>query len=225
MKEYKNILFDLDMTLLDFNKGEFNALKRTFERYGIEIDGGFHSQYSAINQALWKKHEKGELDKKELSERRFSEFLEIVGLDRQPLTVDRQFKDNLSKEAILMDGVFETCRALNRKYDLYIITNGTDYIQRSRISKSGIEGLFKGIITSDEAGAPKPKRQFFDYLFRTFAIEPAESLIVGDSLSSDISGGVDYGIDTCLIGNDNSLPTVEPTYRIACITELLKMLK
>ena len=226
MKDYKNILFDLDMTLLDFDKSEFKALKKTFEGYGIEIDEKYHAAYSSINQALWKRHEKGEFDKKELSRMRFTSFLEIVGLDREPMTVDRQFKECMSNEAILMKGVFETCRELyKRGYSLYIITNGTDYIQRSRISKSGIEGLFKGIVTSDEALAPKPKKEFFDYLFEKLDIEPENSLIVGDSLSSDISGGVNYGVDTCLVGNDNSLPSVVPTYRIDSITELLNMLK
>jgi 2-haloacid dehalogenase len=224
MTEYKNILFDLDMTLLDFDRGEFNALRKTFFDYGIEIDEKKHAMYSEINKSLWKRYEKDEIDKEKLAYIRFSTFLEYIGLDKDPRVIDKQYKDNLSNEAILMDGVFDTCRKLYKNYSLYIITNGTDYIQRSRIAKSGIEGLFEAAVTSDEAGAPKPKKEFFDYFFAKTGIKPDESLIVGDSPTSDILGGVNYSLDTCFIGDRKALGDIEATYVINIITELLTLL-
>lgn len=224
MKEYKSILFDLDMTLLDFDSGEFNALKKTFAKYGVEIDEALHGVYSQINKSLWKRLEKGEIDKAQLSLLRFPTFIKEIGLDLDGIKIDKEYKDNLSYEAIVIDGVRETCRALYEKYNLYIITNGTDYIQRRRIALSSLESLFRRIVTSDEAGSPKPKREFFDFFFEKTGEDRQYSLIVGDSLTSDIMGGINYGIDTCLVGQADQSSEIKPTYLISNIAELLNIL-
>ena len=212
------------MTLLDFNSCEFNALKKTFKQYGIEIDKEKHSVYAAINDGLWKRLERGEILKKDLGPTRFTEFLKTLGANADAVTVDREYKDNLSLEAALMDGVKETCEALYRDFNLYIITNGTDYIQRSRLKLSGIEKYFVRMITSDEAGVPKPKAGFFDFFFNETKLDKSSCLIVGDSLTSDISGGVNYGIDTCLISEKTPGGETVPDYTVKKITDLINML-
>jgi 2-haloacid dehalogenase len=224
MKEYKALLFDLDMTLLDFSQGEYNALRRTLERYGVEIDAEKHRRYSSINQALWLRHERGEISRNDISRLRFSRFLNEIGLREDPMKIDREFKENLSYEAILMDGAKETCEFLHGKYDLYVISNGTDFIQRRRMQISGLMPYFKAVVTSEQAGAPKPEDEFFDYIFRRELIVPDEALIIGDSLTSDILGGVNYGIDTCLVTKEAVQGDVEPTYTIEKLTDLIELL-
>ena len=224
MKRYENLLFDLDMTLLDFNAGEFSALKKTFAEYGVDIDEEKHNAYSDINQSLWKRLEKGEIDKRGLSELRFPTFVKYLGLDLDGLKLDKEYKDNLSFEAIVIDGVRETCLELSKKYDLYVITNGTDYIQRRRLKLSGLEPFFKAMVTSDEARAPKPKKEFFDFFFNKTNTDKDSSLIVGDSLTSDILGGVNYGVDTCLVGKTVSDGKIRPTCTVNDIRQILNIL-
>lgn len=224
MKEYKALLFDLDMTLLDFSQGEFNALRRTFEKYGVEITPEMHKKYASINQALWLRHERGEISRADISRLRFTRFLKDIGMNADPMIIDREYKENLSYEAILMDGAREVCEFFYRKYDLYVISNGTDFIQRRRMQISGLMPYFKAIVTSEQAGAPKPECEFFDYLFKRELLIPDEVLIIGDSLTSDILGGVNYGIDTCLVSTDAEDGDIEPTYRIEKLTDLIELL-
>jgi len=225
MKEYKAILFDLDMTLLDFSQGEYNALCRTLERYGVEVDRNMHRRYSSINQALWLRHERGEISREDISRLRFTRFLGEIGLHEDPMKIDREYKENISYEAILMDGAKETVEFLSDKYDLYVISNGTDFIQRRRMQISGLMPYFKEIVTSEQAGAPKPESEFFDYLFKRELLFPDEVLIVGDSLTSDILGGVNYGVDTCLVSKEpDELSDIEPTYTIEKLTDLIELL-
>lgn len=225
MKKYENILLDLDMTLLDFNSCEFCALKKTFEEYGVTIDGEKHQTYSAINDSLWKMLERGEIAKSELGTLRFVNFMKTIGLKADATEIDKKYKDNLSLEAKLIDGAKEVCEVLCKEYNLFVITNGTDYIQRSRLKLSGLEPYIKRMITSDEAGIPKPKAGFFDFFLNETKLDKSSCLIVGDSLTSDILGGVNYGIDTCLICKDNLISDIKPTYRAKKITGLLELLK
>lgn len=225
MKKYENILFDLDMTLLDFNTCEYNALKKTFKEYGVVIDKKKHRVYSKINDGLWKRLERGEIVKKDLGPMRFKAFLDYLGMNEEPSVIDKKYKDNLSLEAVLMDNAEETCEELSRHYNLYVITNGTDYIQKSRLEFSGLKPYFKRMITSDEAGTPKPKAGFFDFFFNETKLDKSSCLIVGDSVTSDILGGVNYGIDTCLICEKIPFGEIQPDYTTQTIDGLLDILK
>ncbi len=225
MKKYENILFDLDMTLLDFNTCEYNALKKTFFSYGVEIDGEKHKTYAQINDKLWKRLERGEIVKKDLGPMRFKMFLDYLGMNEEPSVIDKEYKDNLSLEAVLMEKVKETCEKLSKDYNLYVITNGTDYIQKSRMKLSGLNPFFKGMITSDEAGFPKPQKEFFDFFFNKTKADKSSCLIVGDSLTSDILGGVNYGIDTCLISDNKPSGEIQPDYYVKSIELLINLLQ
>jgi len=226
MKKYRNLLFDLDMTLLDFEQGEFNALKKALAPYNVEVTQENHKVYSAINKSYWLLLEKGELDKQELVKRRFPDFLKTIGRDDiDGIKLDRQYRDLLCEEAILMDGAIETLEELKNDYSFYLITNGTDYIQKSRIKKSGLDKYLSGVAISDEAHFPKPSKEFFDYFFAKFPVCADECLIIGDSLTSDILGGINYSIDTCLISDEKPESDIQPTYIIKSITSLIKLLK
>ncbi len=225
MKKYENILFDLDMTLLDFKSCEYNALKKTFEEYGVNIDGKTHELYSLINDGLWKRLERGEINKNDLGTMRFKEFLEKMKIERDADEVNEKYKENLSLQAILMDGAKEVCQSLYEDYNLYVITNGTDWIQRSRLQLSSLSEFVKRMITSDEAGTPKPKKEFFDFFFKKTKLDKSTCLIVGDSITSDILGGVNYGIDTCLICQKEPDGEIRPDYTLKNIRFLINLLQ
>ena len=109
-----------------------------------------------------------------------------------------EYVKNLSKYGFLCDGALELCRALYGKYDMYIITNGIKVIQEARFEKSGIKNYFIHSFISEEVGCEMPGRAFFDRVAESIdGFDPAYALVIGDSLSSDILGGVNYGIDTC----------------------------
>ncbi len=204
--KYKNILFDADGTLFDFLRSEANAIRKTMSSFGIEPDDEKVKTYSAINDGLWKKLERGEIEKSVLLYHRFELFCEHYGFERDAKAMARTYMNELSENAFLFEGAKELCQKLCERFDLYIVTNGVEFIQKRRFAKSGLAPYFKGVFISGVIGHEKPSVEYFKSVARDIPdFEKEESIIVGDSLSSDIKGGIAYGIDTCWY-NPKELP-------------------
>ena len=228
MKKYKWLLLDADDTLLDFKRAEHDALTEALKDVGFSADDETVKIYSRINDAFWKSLERGEVTKEMLRVLRFEKFLGTVGFSADTETVARNYEDHLSGKSYLIPGADEVCRELSEKYGLYVITNGTVSIQRSRIGKCGLCPYLRDVFISEEAGAEKPKKTFFDYVSAHIpGFDPRYALVVGDSLTSDISGGAAYGMDTCFVDPDGKpVPEgMDVTYVIRDITELPRLLK
>ncbi len=195
---YDTILFDADETLLDFHRSEREAIDEALRSFEIHGNEEMLLTYSEINQSLWKKLERGEIEKKVLFYRRFELFLERYGIVADPHELAACYMTLLAKKGYLLEGAEALCRRLMGKARLYIVTNGTEFIQRGRYAVSGIEDYFEEVFISDVVGAEKPSVKFFDYVARRIPDFSRErTLIVGDSLTSDMQGGVNFGIDTC----------------------------
>ena len=193
----KNILFDLDDTLLDFKKSEAYALSKTLTELDVNHDETAVARYSEINQQMWKLLEKGELTRQEVLTKRFELFFEEIGVQKDAFVTKQMYEQNLSKGHYFIDGAENLLKNLYEYYDLYLVSNGTLHVQQGRIGSSGIKKYFKNIFISEQIGFVKPQKEFFDKVTEVIPnYNPDETVIVGDSLSSDIKGGNNAGIKT-----------------------------
>lgn len=222
---YSTLLFDLDDTLFDFLASEKHAIKLLISDYGIDPTEEQHRLYSAINASKWKKLERGELTRNELGIERFADFFEQVGIDVDPAEANRKYMEYLSQPGILLDGALDTCKKLSEKYTLYLITNGTGFVQRGRLKNSPLMKYIKAVFISEDIGFNKPSREYFDYvLANTDEKDKSKVLVIGDSLSSDIAGAKNSGLDACWVDRRSLGKGNEAKFVIKSVTELPEML-
>lgn len=194
----KFLLFDVDRTLLDFDRSEAEAIKNTLRHFGLPVTDEICSRYPAINESLWEEFEKGTIEKATILYRRFDILFSEFSLTCDSKEFDGYYRADLSKHAFLIDGAKELLLSLKAKgYQIHYVTNGTAGVQYPRLKKSGLDALADGIFLSEEIGFQKPEKAFFDAVFpkiSNFKLE--EAIIIGDSLSSDMKGGENVGLDT-----------------------------
>lgn len=222
MKNYSVLLFDADDTLLDFKKAERCAVSALLSGYGIAVSERIVQSYSEINAEVWKKLEKGEIKREKLSDLRFELFFERENIKFDPHEAGLIYYGLLSKQGQTLDGAIEILKYFHRKKTVCIVTNGMANVQKSRLKLSGINMYTDKVFISELVGANKPKKEFFDAVFDEIKAEKSDCLLVGDSLSADIKGGSDYGIDTCLLSPSSNpdCGNLTPTYIISSLSEL-----
>ena len=224
LKKYSTLLLDADETLLDFEKAEAYSIKQTCEKFSIPFSSERAELYSSINQALWKRHEKGEVTKAEIKLNRFVQFAKAVDSSADPREMGSFYEATLSTCGELLDGAAEFCAELSRHYKLYIVTNGLATVQRPRLNASGLLPFFEKVFISEEYGSQKPEKLFFDKIFKEIPEKDKGRIcIIGDSMSSDILGGINAGIDTCFFNPKNRPETLTPTYKAESFKDMLKI--
>ncbi len=226
-KQYELLLFDIDGTLLDYNEAERNALRKTVLDFGFDYNEEEHLPvYQEINEIIWQKFERGKVTAVEIRSDRFRKFAAEIGLEVDADDMSRLYLKNLAEEAAFLPCALEVVKSLHGKFKLALVTNGLSDVQYRRIEKSGLDQYFPVIIVSEEVGTPKPSRKIFEHtLERCNHSNTETTLIIGDSLKSDIRGGMDYGIDTCWLnpdGREHDLDR-EPTYIISGVDGLLSI--
>ncbi len=195
---YEFILFDADGTLLDFHRSEAEAVKETMLMHGIEPLDENVRLYSGINDSLWKKLERGEIEKNVLIYHRFELLAEALGVTVDFKQMSRDYENALSTKGYLIDGAEKMCQSLYGRAKMYIVTNGLEKVQRERQARCGIAKYFDGLFISGVIGIEKPSVGFFEYVKdHVDGFDKNRAIIVGDSLSSDMKGGINFGIDTC----------------------------
>lgn len=224
MAKYYCVLFDADNTLLNFDAAESKALAETLVNYGIEPDAETVQTYRTINEELWKQLEKGQIRREKLMSERFTRFLKAVNAAGNGVEMNRYYLERLSTHPDLMSpNVLEVLSELSEVATLAIVTNGFDKVQSRRVAESGIAPLLEDVFVSEKLDSEKPSRRIFDSALRALGVENREHvLVVGDSLTSDIQGGVNAGLDTCWFnpGHAENPGKVSPTYEIASLEEL-----
>ncbi|PLS01890.1 YjjG family noncanonical pyrimidine nucleotidase [Neobacillus cucumis] len=227
MKKYKTLLFDVDDTLLDFAAAEALALEMLFKSRNISITSAIENHYKKINQGLWKSFEEGKIGRDEVVNTRFSLLFKEYGQIVDGVLMEKYYRSFLEEGHQLINGAFELISELQNHFDLYIVTNGVSRTQDKRLRDSGLHPLFKEIFVSEDTGFQKPMKEFFDYVFaRIPESSEDQTLIIGDSLSSDIKGGQLAGLDTCWF-NPQGKPNnsrINPTYEIRNLNELFQIL-
>lgn len=220
--EYLNVFFDLDDTLFDFEQSERNAYARLARDLGIDGKETY-ALYARTNLACWKEMEKGLIRMDEIGVTRFSRFLTKLGRSDAPEDVNERFLTYLSREGIVYDGVREVLRTLRKRgKKLYVVSNGIARVQDGRLEKSGMRPYFDDIFVSERIGYPKPDKRFFDAVFAKLGItDRTSSVIIGDSLTSDMQGGRNAGIHAIWYNRKGEAPSPLADEEIASLDELL----
>jgi 2-haloacid dehalogenase len=220
---YQIFLLDIDNTLLDFNAAEKRGFRKVIESYEVEYDSEMLEQYQKINRNLWSLLEQGKISKGELLNTRFGEFFRLYHIEASGKEAESRFRKHLGESSDLVPNAKETLLQLKKQgKKLYSASNGVYDTQIKRLKNAGIHDLFDGMFISEKVGYEKPAIPFFEYCFSNIPdFEKEKTIMVGDSISSDIQGAINAGIDSCLFSrSENPLPS-SATYTIKNILELL----
>ena len=226
--KYEVVFLDADGTVWDFKRSEENAFISTMKSYGIEENlQGVYQRYSEINELLWKRLEQGTIKKEELRRKRFEDLFATFQFKIPVDEFSRKYLAAIAQGKDLIDGAEEICRYLSERYRVVVVTNGMKETQTSRMADSVLEPFIEKMIISDEISIAKPEPEIFEYAMNAIGFTDKERVImIGDSLSADILGGVNFGIDTCWINPSKMTGSAQivPTYEIQDIRELKNLL-
>ncbi|WP_353458276.1 YjjG family noncanonical pyrimidine nucleotidase [Staphylococcus coagulans] len=226
---YKVILFDFDDTLVDFDDAEVKAYDHLMAVYQVPKALHNYKAFKKINQAHWEAFQRGEITKQEVLCHRFIETFSTYQMEVDGYEADVTFRDGLALVPIKwLEGIEKVLDDLKSKYKIAIVTNGVTDTQKRRIAQTDLKTFVDSIFISDEIGAQKPRVEFFDAVFNVFdQYEKNDFLIVGDSLTSDIQGGINAGIDTCWYNHRqlHNKTAIKPTYTIQHIQDLIQILR
>ena len=205
------ILWDVDGTLLDFAAAEKAAIQKLFGEFGLgECPDDMAARYSVLNDGYWKRLERGEITKAEVLVGRYRDFFSELGIDpalAEPFNARYQIA--LGDTVVYRDDSLNLVKSLHGKVKQYVVSNGTVIAQTKKLERSHLGEWMDGIFLSEQLGAEKPSPRFFEQVFAALPDIPKEDmLIVGDSLTSDMQGGLNAGVPTCWY-NPKGLPRPE----------------
>jgi 2-haloacid dehalogenase len=226
-KHYPWLFFDADGTLFDYIRAEATAFRSAFDLLQLQFEESYLGIYQKINTELWKALERHEITPALLRLRRFELLFEALQLTGSADALNAAYVEQLGLCTDLIDGAFEVLQTLHQTSSIAIVTNGLQAVQRSRMAHSTIRPFIRDLIISEEVGAAKPHPAFFDAAFaRTGNPSKRDVLVIGDSLTSDMQGGVGYGLDTCWYNpaGESRPEGLEITYEIRHLRELLEMI-
>jgi putative hydrolase of the HAD superfamily len=226
--QYRHLFFDLDHTLWDFEANCRQTLQELYHNLALKERGvsdfeDFFRQYNIHNDKLWARYRNGFIKVDELRWKRMWLTLLDFKIGDEPLArqMDVLFLDALPTRTILFPYTVEILRYLTEKgYRLHLITNGFEKTQLSKLENSGIGGFFGEVITSEVSNSLKPHREIFEYAFRKTGAQPAESIMLGDSIEADIQGAINAGIDQVYVNHIRQEPAIQPTYTVYSLKEL-----
>ncbi len=223
----KIIFIDLDNTLIDFNECARHSIINAFEELGFTYTENVFKTFIEENVKIWKRLEKGEITKAELRANRWNIILGKLGIDFDGTVLEEMFENGVAKGAYAVEGAYDLLDYLYGKYKLYIVSNGFRFVQESRLKIGNFEKYFDGLFVSEDIGIAKPAKDFFDYCFeKTDNPDKNEVILIGDSITADISGGINYGIDTIWFNkNNDSLPeNITPSHMVKHLSEIKNIL-
>lgn len=226
------VFIDIDNTLLSFHGYVREALQEGLPMFGIsEYREGMEETFHRVNDELWRSLERGEINYEELYGQRFDRIFEAMGVTGNGREFERYFKGKLRESAVLMDGAIELVEYLSSKYILCAASNGPFDQQKNRLSICGLLPKFRHLFISEDIGASKPHELFFERAFERLnaaegTILPEECVMIGDSLTSDMAGGIAYGLKTVFYdlsrtGNTKGKPIDHVVYDLSEIHEIL----
>ena len=225
---YKVLFIDLDDTVLDFKKAEQIAIRKTLETFGLTPTREVCDRYSRINQRHWEQLERGELTREQVLVGRFAALFAEYGVTADAACCSQTYTHNLGIGHYFLPGAKEALEQLAEKYQLYLASNGTAKVQAGRLESANISHLFRDIFISQDIGFNKPDKEYFTRCFaRIPDFDPAQTMIVGDSLTSDIRGGKNAGIATCWVAplSNPGREDIVPDYRVESLADLPALLE
>ena len=225
---FEYLFLDLDDTILDFHKAERIAISKTIRDFGVEPTEEILARYHVINKWHWEQLELGKLTRAEVLENRFGMLFDQLGVAADKTACARAYEHNLSIGHYFLPGAEEAVEALSKKYRLFLASNGTASVQKGRMTSANLYRFFEKVFVSQEIGHNKPSKAYFDAAFAQIpGFDPGKAIIVGDSLTSDIRGGINAGIKTCWV-NPTHAPgreDIRPDYEIEYLHQLEALLE
>lgn len=227
---YKYLLWDIDGTVLNFEAAEYQAIKALFKKHNLGVcTDEMIKDYSVINKRYWQALERGEMTKPQILVGRFREFFESINVDASVAEVfNADYQVTLGDYVVFEEGALEVLKSLKGKYRLSAVTNGTKIAQTKKLKTSGLDQIFDAVYISEDIGIEKPNKEYFDRVIEGEGIRDlSEAIIIGDSLTSDILGGNNAGIDTCWYNPSGAENTkgVTVNYEISTLKEFMDILK
>ena len=224
----KAVFLDVDNTLLDFEQCSRQSIQQACEKHGVEFNDKLMETFHRINNGLWKDIEKGTITRAWLHKNRWNIiFNEIGGIDVGGVAFEKDFFEGLNTIAVPIDGALELVEYLSGKYELYVVSNAEYKQQYNRLEKCEMLKNIRKIFVSADIGYSKPSKEFFDACYAELPhLKPSDTVIIGDSLSADIIGGINYGIKSCWFNFKNeSLPDgVEPDFVVNSLYQIQELL-
>ncbi len=230
MRKYTTVFWDLDQTLLDFERSMEYALQAVFAQYGLKINEEMTARYSVINRSYWLRLESGELSKEQVTVGRFRTFFEELGITHvSPEELNVDYQRELGSVFFFMEGAKELVALLKeRGYRQYVVTNGVNATQANKMRLSGLDRIMDGVFVSELMGYPKPRKEFFDGCFAALSdVDRNKCILVGDSLTSDMRGAENAGITSCWFNPEKQEKDVDvrTDYEIRRLEELIPILE
>ena len=222
------LFLDLDDTILDFHKAEKLAIRKTIESFGAEVTDEILARYHVINKAHWEMLERGELTREQVLVQRFAVLFAELGIAVDAVACARAYEKNLSIGHYFLPGAEEAVDRLSKKYRLFLASNGTASVQKGRMTSANLYRFFEKVFVSQEIGHNKPSLDYFNACFAQIpGFDPKKAMMVGDSLTSDIQGGINAGIATCWVtaADTPDHPTIHADYRIEALSQLEALLE
>ncbi|MBQ7227623.1 MAG: YjjG family noncanonical pyrimidine nucleotidase [Clostridia bacterium] len=223
----KNIFIDLDDTILDFEKSEAEALRQTMHAYGLEVGDSTVALFHTINAEGWKRLEQGLITRNRLLTARFERLFAEIGESVDCALFNETYKSLLARQVFFVDGALELLQTLHASYDLYLASNGTASVQDGRIERAGIGKYFRRIFISQRIGHNKPAPEFFRACFAEIdGFEKEQTVMIGDSLTSDILGANNAGIKAIWFNpKGDRLPLALNAMQVRSLDEIPDLLK
>ena len=225
---YKFLLFDLDHTLLDFDTAEDVALTQLLKEEGVTDIQAYKDYYVPMNKSLWKDLELKKITKQELVNTRFSKLFSHFGIEKDGVYLAERYQFYLAQQGQVFSGAMELLDSLiDRGYELYAATNGITTIQTGRLAQSGLAPYFNQVFISEQLQTQKPDALFYDKIGQQITeFSKEETLMIGDSLTADIQGGNNAGIDTIWYNSHHleNKTKAQPTYEVDSYQALLELL-
>ena len=221
------VLFDLDNTLLDFNKAEKIAVERTLREMGMIPDEGMLRRYSELNLEQWHLLEQGKITRNQVKVQRYVNLFREYQVECNPKEAAKKYEGYLAIGHYYIEGAEALLAYMKDKYRLYMVTNGTLSVQKGRIKSAGMRPYFKDIFISEEIGFDKPGKAYFDYCFSKIPdFHKENTVIIGDSLTSDIQGGINAGIRTIWFNpkKNKNASAIVPDYEVHALLEIPELL-
>jgi len=225
---FEYLFLDLDDTILDFHKAERIAIAKTVREFGLEPTEEVLHRYHLINKWHWEQLELGKLTRAEVLQNRFGVLFEEFGIQADKSLCAKVYERNLSQGHWFMPGAEEAVERLSKKYRLFLASNGTAVVQKGRMTSANLYRFFEKSFVSQEIGHNKPSREYFEAAFAMIpGFDKSKCLMVGDSLTSDILGGINAGLKTCWVNPDHlpRRPDITPDFEIEYLHQLDDLLE
>ena len=226
LNRVKAVFIDIDDTLLDFNLCADYSMHCAADAMGITLPNDFLSLFHRINNTFWERMERGEITNQEIYDTRFNVIFREAGISADGKLFEKEFKKGLHESHIPVEGAMDLLEYLSPKYRLFAASNGPYEQQKYRLSQAGMLHLFEDIFISERIGCSKPMPGFFDVCYSLLRdVSPTETVMIGDSLTSDVAGAHNYGIPTIWF-NKNGKPDCpeEVDFEVTSLSEIKKIL-